>query len=69
MLILVERNYTNDCEEIFKGEADDFLFEHDNDSELEMLLDDFENSSLKTINTFDDDGNILTITKMQQLIY
>ena len=31
MLILVERDYDN--EEIFKGEAEDFLFEHDNDSE------------------------------------
>lgn len=67
MLILVERDYDN--EEIFKGEAEDFLFEHDNDSELEMLLEDFENSNLKRINTYDDDGNMLTISKMSQIIY
>lgn len=67
MLILVERDYDN--EEIFKGEAEDFLFEHDNDSELEMLLEDFENSNLKKINTYDDDGNMLTISKMSQIIY
>ena len=38
MLILVEQ----DNEQIFKGEADDFLYEHNNDEELEMILSEFE---------------------------
>lgn len=65
MLILVE--YDN--EQIFKGEADDFLYQHDNDEELEMILSEFEESNNKTMETCDDYGNILTITKMSQLIY
>lgn len=65
MLILVEQ----DNEQIFKGEADDFLYDHDNDEELEMILSEFEESNDKTMQTYDEYGNLLTITKMQQLIY
>lgn len=65
MLILVEC----DNEKIFKGEADDFLYDHNNDEELEMILSEFEESNDKTMQTYDEYGNLLTITKMQQLIY
>ena len=65
MLILVEC----DNEEIFKGEADDFLYECNNDEELEMILSEFEESRDKTVKTCDECGNVLTITKMRQLIY
>ena len=65
MLILVEQ----DNEQIYKGEADDFLYQHNNDEELEMILSEFEESKDKVMETCDDYGNILTITKMRQLIY
>lgn len=65
MLILVECNN----EEIFKGEADDFLYEKNLNEELEMTLNEFEESREKQIQVYDEDDNLLTITKMRQLIY
>lgn len=65
MLILVEC----DNEEIFKGEADDFLYEKNLNEELEMTLNEFEESREKQIQVYDEDDNLLTITKMRQLIY
>ena len=65
MLILVEQ----DNEKIFKGEADDFLYEKNLNEELEMTLNEFEESREKQIQVYDEDGNLLTITKMRQLIY
>lgn len=65
MLILVECNN----EEIFKGEADDFLYENNLNEELEMTLNEFEESREKQIQVYDEDDNLLTITKMRQLIY
>lgn len=65
MLILVEC----DNEQVFKGEADDFLYEKNLNEELEMVLNEFEESREKQIQVYDEDDNLLTITKMQQLIY
>lgn len=65
MLILVEC----DNEQIFKGEADDFLYERNLNEELEMTLNEFEESREKQIQVYDEDDNLLTITKMRQLIY
>ena len=65
MLILVECNN----EEIFKGEADDFLYENNLNEELEMTLNEFEESREKQIQVYDEDDNLLTIIKMRQLIY
>ena len=65
MLILVEC----DNEQIFKGEADDFLYENNLNEELEMTLNEFEESREKQIQVYDEDDNLLTITKMRQLIY
>ena len=65
MLLLVECNN----EEIFKGEADDFLYEKNLNEELEMTLNEFEESREKQIQVYDEDDNLLTITKMRQLIY
>ena len=65
MLILVEC----DNEQVFKGEADDFLYEKNLNEELEMTLNEFEESREKQIQVYDEDDNLLTITKMRQLIY
>jgi hypothetical protein len=66
MLILVER----DNETIFKGEADDFLYENDNDLDLETALNDLEEEKVGTvIKVYNSDGDEISITKGVTCIY
>lgn len=59
----------DNMETIFEGDADDFLFENDNDDELEILLNNLENkkdyTAIKTTNL---DGEEITITKQPLII-
>lgn len=49
---------------IFEGDADDFLFDNDSDTDLEMALNDLENMKIgSNIQAYDNDGNIVIITK------
>lgn len=67
MVILVEDE--ND-EILYEGDADDFLFYNEDDYDLETILNKLDemkmNSSIKAYNS---DGNIVTITKVENLIY
>lgn len=66
MVILVEDNN----EVLFEGDADDFLFYNEDDMDLEILLNKLDNmkmnSSVKALNS---DGNEITITKIENLVY
>lgn len=60
MQITVER--FNDI--IFEGDADDFLFNNDNDVDLETALNDLEEEKVgSSINIYDNNGDLVTITK------
>lgn len=66
MVILVEDNN----EVLFEGDADDFLFYNEDDMDLEIILNKLDNmkmnSSVKALNS---DGNEITITKIENLVY
>ena len=66
MLILVEDMDNN---EVFKGEADDFLFQNDNDYDLEDILDRLECEDFGKSIDVNDGENEYTITKIDELIY
>lgn len=68
MCILVED--VDNYEIIFEGEADDFLFQKDNDSDLEEILYSLEHKKFgSTVLVTDDYGNEFMITKIDKLIY
>ena len=49
---------------IFEGDADDFLFDNENDTDLEMALNDLEEQKISSsINAYDNSGDIVRITK------
>lgn len=51
-------------ETIFEGDADDFLFDNDSDTDLEMVLNDLESMKVgSNIQSYDDEGDLVTITK------
>ena len=66
MFILVE-DFDNNP--IFEGEADDFLYQNDNDVDLENILEDLEYKNFgDSIRVSNDDNNYI-ITKVDELIY
>lgn len=51
-------------ETVFEGDADDFLFDNDSDTDLEMALNDLEGMKIgSSIQAYDNDGDLVTITK------
>ena len=51
-------------ETIFEGDADDFLFDNNSDTDLEMALNDLEDMKIgSNIQAYDDNGDLVTITK------
>ena len=51
-------------ETIFEGDADDFLFDNNSDTDLEMALNDLESMKIgSNIQAYDDNGDLVTITK------
>ena len=55
----------NENDIIFEGDADDFLFENDSDMDLEIILNDLEEKKdFSTVDAYDNNGNVVTITKM-----
>ena len=66
MLILVEDMDNN---EIFKGEADDFLFSNDNDYDLEDILDRLECEDFGASIEVNNGEDEYTITKIDELLY
>lgn len=51
-------------ETIFEGDADDFLFDNDSDTDLEMALNDLESMKIgSNIQAYDNNGDLVTITK------
>ena len=51
-------------ETIFEGDADDFLFDNNSDTDLEMALNDLEGMKIgSNIQAYDDNGDLVTITK------
>ena len=51
-------------ETIFEGDADDFLFENDSDIDLETALNDLEEMKRgSSVQAYDSDGDLVTITK------
>ena len=66
MFILVEDFEGNS---VFEGEADDFLYQNDNDFDLENILEDLEYKDFgDSIRVSNDDNNYI-ITKVDELIY
>lgn len=66
MVILVE----NDNEILFEGDADDFLFYNEDDFDLELILNELDNMRMgSSVNAYDSDGNMITITKIENLVY
>lgn len=56
-------------ETIFEGDADDFLFENDNDDELEIILNNLEKmKDYSAVSTYNLDGEEITITKQPLII-
>ena len=66
MFILVE---DFDGNSIFEGEADDFLYENDNDFDLENILEDLEYKKFGDSIRVSNDDNGYVITKIDELIY
>ena len=67
MFILVE---DVDGNFIFEGEADDFLYQIDNDIDLENILEDLEYKNFgDSIRVSNDEDIDYTITKIDELIY
>ena len=57
-------------ETIFEGDADDFLFNNENDGDLETALNDLEEMKVgASIKAYDNDGDIVTITKGTLVVY
>lgn len=55
----------NETDIIFEGDADDFLFENDSDMDLEIMLNELENKKdFSTVNAYNNEGDIVTITKL-----
>ena len=51
-------------ETIFEGDADDFLFDNDSDTDLEIALNDLEEMKIgSSIQAYDNSGELVTITK------
>ena len=51
-------------ETIFEGDADDFLFDNNSDTDLEMALNDLEGMKIgSNIQAYDDNGDLVPITK------
>lgn len=56
-------------ETIFEGDADDYLFENDNDYDLEILLNNLEKmKDYSAVLTQNPDGEEITITKQPLII-
>lgn len=56
-------------ETIFEGDADDYLFDNDNDTDLEILLNDLESKKdYASITTYNLDGEEITITKQPLIV-
>ena len=66
MLILVE-DFDNNP--VFEGEADDFLYQNDNDFDLENILEDLEYKNFGDSIRVSNDDNGYIITKVDELIY
>ena len=66
MFILVE-DFDNNS--IFEGEADDFLYQNDNDIDLENILEDLEYKNFGDSIRVRSDDNGYVITKVDELIY
>lgn len=54
--------------EIFNGDSEDFLYQHDNDMELEMYLNQLETSTLDSIEV-EIDGETFYIEKELDLLF
>ena len=51
-------------ETIFEGDADEYLFDNNDDFELETALNDLEKMKIgSNIQAYDDNGELVTITK------
>ena len=66
MFILVE-DFDNNP--IFEGEADDFLYQNENDIDLENILEDLEYKNFGDSIRVSNDDNGYIITKVDELIY
>ena len=66
MFILVE-DFDNNP--VFEGEADDFLYQNDNDIDLENILEDLEYKNFGDSIRVTNDDNGYVITKVDELIY
>ena len=66
MFILVE---DFDGNPVFEGEADDFLYENENDFDLENILEDLEYKNFGDSIRVSNDDNGYVITKIDELIY
>ena len=66
MFILVE---DFDGNPVFEGEADDFLYENDNDFDLENILEDLEYKKFGDSIRVRNDDNGYVITKVDELLY
>ena len=66
MFILVE-DFDNNP--VFEGEADDFLYQNDNDVDLENILEDLEYKDFGDSIRVNNDDNGYVITKVDELIY
>lgn len=55
----------NDLDIVFEGDADDFLYENDNDIDLEIMLNELEDKKdFSKINAYNNEGDMVTITKL-----
>ena len=66
MFILVE-DFDNNP--VFEGEADDFLYQNENDIDLENILEDLEYKNFGDSIRVSNDDNGYIITKVDELIY
>jgi len=66
MFILVE-DFDNNP--VFEGEADDFLYQNDNDVDLENILEDLEYKNFGDSIRVSNDDNGYVITKIDELLY
>ena len=66
MFILVE---DFDGNSVFEGEADDFLYENENDFDLENILEDLEYKNFGDSIRVSNDDNGYIITKIDELLY
>ena len=66
MFILVE---DFDGNPVFEGEADDFLYENENDFDLENILEDLEYRNFGDSIRVSNDDNGYVITKIDELLY